>query len=460
MIFEDRDEAYKYWSIDQAPHDSSSPVILKAGYLMRTAKVSGDTLALTGDVNATTPIEIIGGAPSGLSKLTFNGKDISFEKSKADTLTATVDFPKPDLNLPELGKLSWKYIDSLPEIQPGYDDSKWTIANLNKTYNSLRALTTPVSLYSSDYGFHTGTLLYRGTFTATGSETTFELSTQGGSAFGSSAWIGTHFLGSWRGYDAAMNCNSTFTLPNLTKGQKYTITIVIDNQGLDENWTIGTETMKNPRGILNYKLAGHAAADIAWKLTGNLGGEDYRDISRGPLNEGGLYVERQGLHLPGGLAAPDAKWQDTAGPVAAGLSAPGIGFFATEFKLDIPAGYDVPLSFSFTNTTTTSTSTSTSTTTAVAAGSSVPAFRAQLYINGWQYGKYVNNVGPQTKFPVPQGILNYSGTNYLGVSLWGLDAGATKMAGLELQVDAQIWSGMAKVETVVGEEWKRREAAY
>jgi hypothetical protein len=418
---------------------------------MRTAKATGDTLALTGDLNATTPIEIIGGAPAGLSKLTFNGKDVSFEASKEGTLTATIDLPKPDLNIPKLSELEWKYIDSLPEIQPDYDDSKWTVADLKKTYNSLRRLTTPVSLYSSDYGYHTGTLLYRGTFTATGNESTLFLSTQGGSAFGSSAWIGTQFLGSWRGYDAAMNGSSTFTLPNLTKGTKYTITVVIDNQGLDENWTIGTETMKNPRGILDYKLSGHAdAADVSWKLTGNLGGEDYRDISRGPLNEGGLYVERQGLHLPGALSsAAEVAWKASAGPVTDGISAPGIGFFATEFELNVPSGYDVPLSFTFTNATASG-----------AGGSSVAAYRVQLYVNGWQYGKYVSNVGPQTKFPVPEGILNYKGTNYLGVSLWGLDAGATKIAGLELSVDAEIWSGLGDVAVVEGEGYEKRDGAY
>jgi hypothetical protein len=442
----DRYEAYNYWSIDTAPHSSADAVLVKAGYLVRTAKVDGTTLSLTGDLNSTTPIEVLGGAPSALAKLTFNGQDIPFTTSSEGIISATVEYAEPKLSIPQLQSLEWKYVDSLPEIQSSYDDSAWKSADLKQTYNSLRPLTTPVSLYSSDYGFHTGTLLYRGTFTATGNETTFYLSTQGGSAFGSSAWLGSQFLGSWRGYDAAMSGNSTFSLPNLTAGQKYTITVVVDNQGLDENWTIGTETMKNPRGILDYKLSGHTASDVTWKLTGNLGGEDYLDISRGPLNEGGLYIERQGLHLPGAIGA--SAWKESKGPVTDGIPAPGIGFFGTTFDLNMPAGYDIPVSFTFANATSSSN------------GSSVPAYRAQLYINGWQYGKFVSNVGPQTNFPVPQGILEYNGTNYLGISLWGLDGGATKLSGLEMRVDGMIWSGLGEVKSVEGQKYEARKGAY
>jgi hypothetical protein len=443
-----RNEAYNYWAVDQAPHDNSEAVILKAGYLTRTAKVNGDTLAIAGDLNATTPIEVIG-APSSVKKVSFNGKDVDTTASNAGALCGTIELPKPNISVPKLNELEWKYIDTLPEVQADYDDSKWKIADLKKTYNSLRPLTTPVSLYSSDYGFHTGTLLYRGTFTATGNETTFYAWTQGGSAFGSSIWLGSQFLGSWRGYDAATNGNSTVTLPNLTAGKEYTITVVIDNQGLDQTWTIGTETGKNPRGILNYQLAGHAQSDVSWKLTGNLGGEDYVDISRGPLNEGGLFAERNGLHQPGALSA-NYDWKSSKGPVADGISAPGIGFFATEFDLNLPTDWDIPVSFTFSNGTSAN---------STGSGSSKQAYRVQLYVNGWQYGKYVSNIGPQTNFPVPEGILNYRGTNYLAVSLWGLDAGATKIEGLELAVDGEVWGGV-EVDVVDGQKYEPRKGAY
>ena len=426
--------------MDQAPHDSSNAVILKAGYLVRTAKVTGNALALTGDVNATTPLEILGGAPGSLSKLTFNNQDIKFNVTKEGVVTSTLAFSKPNLNLVQLNGLNWKYIDSLPEAQSGYDDSKWTKANLQKTYNSLVPLKTPMSLYSSDYGYHTGTLLYRGTFTSTGKEANFYVAIQGGSAFGSSAWIGDQFLGSWRGSANAQNGDDTFTLPKLTAGKTYTVTVVVDNQGLDEDGSVGSDGPKHPRGILDFSLDGHNKSDVSWKLTGNLGGEDYQDISRGPLNEGGLFIERQGLHLPGAFSASDVGWKASKGPVVDGLGSAGIGFFGVEFDLNVPAGYDIPLSFTFST-----------------PSSNSGAQRVQIYINGWQYGKYVSNIGPQTKYPVPEGILNYNGTNYLGISLWGLDAGETKLGGLELSADAYVWSGRGTVDRVEGQVYKRRE---
>lgn len=81
--------------------------------------------------------------------------------------------------------------------------------------------------------------------------------------------------------------------------------------------------MKTPRGILGYNLTGHAASDITWKLTGNLGGEDYRDRTRGPLNEGSLYAERQGYHLPN---PPSQNWRSAA--PTEGIAQAGIGFYA------------------------------------------------------------------------------------------------------------------------------------
>lgn len=69
------------------------------------------------------------------------------------------------------------------------------------------------------------------------------------------------------------------------------ITVVIDHMGLNDNWVIVTDTMKYPRGILNFLLIGRDKSDVTWKLTGNLGGEEFVDKIRRPLNEGGICRE-------------------------------------------------------------------------------------------------------------------------------------------------------------------------
>ena len=57
----------------------------------------------------------------------------------------------------------------------------------------------------------------------------------------------------------------------------------------------------------------------------------------------------------------------------------------------------------------------------------------------------MNNIGPQTAFPVPEGILNYQGTNFIALSLWALDAGGAKIDDLQLVPTAVIQSGYGPV---------------
>jgi Beta-galactosidase jelly roll domain len=221
----------------------------------------------------------------------------------------------------------------------------------------------------------------------------------------------------------------------------YTRNVIADvtTRGLDEDYVVGTDENKDPRGILNYELSGHKQSDITWKITGNLGGESYADHSRGPLNEGGTFAERQGYHLPG---APTTSWE--ARSPFQGTDKPGVGFFATTFELSAPAGYDIPLSFSFTNTT----------------GNGPTNYRIQLFVNGWQFGKYVNQVGPQTSFPVPRGILNYEGSNYLALTIWGMDAHGVKLGTFKLVPTVLVQSGYANVDPVPATKWSKRKGAY
>jgi beta-galactosidase GanA len=451
-----RNDAYNYWVLDlpaTAPisnftSSSKTKVIAKAGYLLRTATVSGNNLYITGDLNATTTLEIIGGLPSQDCSVYFNNQPVSSMASSYGAVAASIPFNAPKVSLPSLPSLTWRYIDSLPEIQSTYNDAAWTHCSLTAS-NNPRALTTPTSLYAADYGYHTGSLIYRGHFTATGGESSLFLETQGGLAFGHSVWLDNTFVGSWAGIDKDQNYNATYTLPSLASGSSPVLTILIDHMGLDENGEAGGDAggtsnnyeMKNPRGVLRYQLANRPQDAITWKMTGNLGGEQYADKARGPLNEGALFAERQGYHLP---APPTGSWA-TGSPLA-GIAAAGVRFYSTSFGLDMPPGYDTPLSFVFNNGT--------------SGSANVSNYRSLLFVNGYQYGKYVHNIGPQDSFPVPEGILNHHGPNWVALSLWALDAGGAKIEGFDLVAGQAVQSARGPVALSPMPAWSQRAGTY
>ena len=424
-------------------HDpSNTAVIVQAGYLLRTATIQGSTLALTGDINATTAIEVMG-YPSSVTGVSFNQFGPSTAKNSWGVLGGVAAYTAPTISLPIFTDLVWKVIDSLPEARPDYDDSNWVNANHTTSTNPF-PFVTPTSLYGSDYGFNTGNLVYRGHFTANGNEDnagTFSVSFTGGLAFGFSVWLDDTFLGSWAG-DALIESNQqTLTLLALTAGQKVNLTVLVDTMGFEEAAPIGSNAMKTPRGIMNYGLSGHANTDITWKISGNLGGEEYADKTRGPLNEGGLYAERNGCHLPN---PPSGPWEESE-PFD-GLFGAGVYFYTTSFDLNIPAGYDVPLSFEFERT--------------AADASATQNNRCQLYVNGYQFGKFINNIGPQYSFPVPEGVLNYSGVNYIALSLWSLSSAGSAVESLQLISTATIQSGFGTVALSPQPTWTARPGAY
>jgi len=375
-----RNDAYNHWVLElPAPEPignysspSKSQVIVRGGYLLRTASIDGTELRLTGDLNATTDFELIYEPTGRVNTILLNGKDVSASRDKDGRLCATVAFARPSLTIPDLSAAEWKYVDSLPEVQPSYDDSLWTICNHNSSTNDQLSLETPTSLYADDYGYHAGSLIYRGHFVANGAESTLSLNVSAGSAHGYSVWLNQTFLGSWTGNVSNTTYFKTFDLSSTPETDcEYVITVLIDHMGQNEE-APGTDAVKFPFGILNYTLSGHAQSDVTWKLTGNLGGQQYRDLARGPRNEGAMFAERQGYHLP---APPSANWT-VASPVQQGMSTAGVGFYSTSFILDVPEGYDVPMSFVFNNGTYNANNTQRG------------DYRVQLFVNGYQFGKY------------------------------------------------------------------------
>lgn len=180
----DRDSAHHYW---MPSIDDSSSIIVNGPYLVRNATVINDTLSIHADFNKPTTVEIIG-TPRDCTRIRINGVETTFQTNIELSILIDVPYEVPKLDLPDLKDLDWSSIDSLPELSSNYDDSKWMPASNPSSDNSYQRLRTPTSLFASDYGFNAGVLVYRGHFVAKGTEDSFKIHTQGGSAYGHSIW--------------------------------------------------------------------------------------------------------------------------------------------------------------------------------------------------------------------------------------------------------------------------------
>ncbi|KAJ3509470.1 hypothetical protein NLJ89_g5205 [Agrocybe chaxingu] len=375
----------------------------------------GTTLALRGDLKEDVRLSVI--APKAIRAITWNGQSVSGDVAASEALSAAGGFVGQlgaksaltgGLGIPKL--TGWKFKDSLPEAEEGFDDSDWTIADHTKTNIPLKPYYGDGRiLYGCDYGFCENVVLWRGHFIATGEERSVNLSINGGQAFAASVWVNNVFLGTSFG-NSTNNLNrleetdDKFTFPSgaLLVGKDNVITIVQDNMGLNETSGTNTDSSKSPRGIRGFALDGNAFT--TWKVQGKVGGYNhYPDRTRGVLNEGGLFGERQ-------------------------EGAAGVGFFVTTFKLDIPNELDVMLSFTFEE-------------------PFGQPYRAFLFVNGWMMGKRVANLGPQDKFPVHEGILNYRGENTVAVALWAMTPNVTISPNLQLTLDAVYDGGPGNIQT-------------
>jgi beta-galactosidase GanA len=199
------------------------------------------------------------------------------------------------------------------------------------------------------------------------------------------------FVGSTFGDIKLSQTNQTLKFGDAVKSGENVLFVIQDHMGKDQ-----TTGAINPRGLLNATLT-DGAKFTSWKIAGKAGGSANIDPVRGPYNEGGLHAERLGWHLPG---FDDSKW--TSGTPSTGLSTAGAKFYRTIFPLDLPKGHDVSLAFNL-------------------HASKSSKLRAQLYVNGYQFGKYAPYIGNQIEFPVFPGILDYHGNNTIGLSIWSQD---------------------------------------
>ncbi|KAI1789917.1 glycoside hydrolase superfamily, partial [Ganoderma leucocontextum] len=413
-----------YWQFG-----TNTTVLVGGPHLVRNATLSrdkdGTTLALRGDLNASVPLTVI--APPSVRAVSWNGKPVTVQSDGRGVLSGRL-VRSVDVESVRVPKLEgWRFRDSLPEVQRGFDDSEWVVANHTTTNIFLKpVLGDGRVLYGCDYGYCENTVLWRGHFNATGSETSANLTVYGGTFFASSVWINDKFISTVS--SSADHVDALFPFPDgaVIPGQDNVVTVVQENMGNDEQANI-----KPARGIAGFHL--NDGTFTTWKVQGKVGGyTNFPDKVRGVLNEGGLFGERRGWHLPG---FDTSHW--TARDLSEGLpgGTAGVGFFVTTFDLAFPSDTDVLMNFQFET-------------------ENTQPYRALLFVNGWMFGKRVANLGPQTKFPVPPGILNYNGKNTVAVSLWALNNTAVSPT-LELVIDEVLDGGVGPV-AVNNPQWEPR----
>ncbi|WP_079063285.1 beta-galactosidase [Streptacidiphilus griseoplanus] len=383
LLVGDKPTAETFWRQDTP----AGPVLVRGTHLLRgaTSPDGGRTVALTGDNADDKNIEVFTSA----EHVTWNGLPVSTRTSATGSRTGTIPVAAP-VTLPAL--TNWKQAEESPEAAPGFDDSGWQVADKTTTNSVSGGNSLPV-LYADDYGFHTGNTWYRGRFRGTGKETGVHLvSDSGGGAQAFSAWLNGTFLGS----STTGSADFTFPAGAVTPGRDNVISVLTVNMGHEEDYN-SSNGNKTARGLTSASLTGAPLAATTWRLQGVRGGEDLQDPVRGPLATGGLYGERAGWSLPG---FPDDDWSRVSLPATD--TRPGVSWYRDDVALDLPHGQDTSVGLTITD-------------------DPSRRYRATLYVNGWQVGNYVNYLGPQHTFPVPDGILNPNGSNSIAIAVWNLD---------------------------------------
>ncbi|ORZ03961.1 glycoside hydrolase superfamily [Syncephalastrum racemosum] len=410
--------ATRWWAPEVSARER---VLIQGPYLVRDAKVSGSTLSFTGDIDATTDILVV--APDNVRSFRWNNKSVKLQKQSNGIWKGTLTFDKPNIQITDLSKATWKYKAGSPETAPDFDDSTWMVADHQDTNATVAPETKPV-LYADDYGFHTGNLWFRGTFKGSSDITGLNVTAYSGDGSAWVAWLNGKYLG---GYDVG---SQVFKDLDLTDDDNV-LSLLLWTTGHEEDGT-KDDRFKSPRGFTKVETLG-SNTTISWKVQGNLGGEDLADPVRGAYNEGGLYGEREGWHLPG---FDDGDWESATIPDDKNRT--GVSWFRTTFKADVPKGYDAPLGLTFED-------------------KSEQRYRALVFVNGWQLGRYANDLGPQKTYYLPEGIVNVNnGENTLAVAVIPLDE-SSQIGTLSLEPYLVLESGKPNVGLVDSPKYSKRK---
>jgi hypothetical protein len=408
LLLADEKTSMAFWT-QKTP---AGQVLQLSPALVRTASIAGGKLALTGDIGsdnaAANDLQIWG--PS-VTAVTFNGEALAVT-AQPDGSLRTVALKGPDaVKLPNLVAASWLRRMDSPEARPDFDDAAWIKAD-NRA-SAAQTWTMPErgqpTLSMSDYGFHHGDVWYRGRVDIVDPKTNqLELFYGAGGAGMMQVWVdgkfvGQHELDVGRSFPETTDSVS-FSLGDKLASGKHVIAVMVRNNS--HNWNLMADDYhREARGLISASLTSRGgqrfAVPIDWRIQGTQGGEDITDVVRGPMNNGGLYGERQGWYLPAGDdKAFNAGW--TKGKATDAPPAAGTYWLRTSFDLNLPTGHDIQLGLAFGDT---------------SRPRSDRENRALIFVNGWNMGQFAAHIGPQRTFVIPPGILNPNGANTIALAV-------------------------------------------
>ncbi|GGN56550.1 beta-galactosidase [Streptomyces albiflavescens] len=386
LLFADDQTSGRLWR-----HDTpSGPVLVRGPALLRTAALRGTTVHLTGDTIEAADLEVWG--PRGVSEVVWNQGTLKTVATTSGSLQVEQRLPGvPVVLLPTL--TNWRRSAENPESAADYDDSGWKAANKKSSYSVTPVPAGQPVLFADDYGYHYGDVWYRGRFTDAGKAGSVSFSYISGAQGLLMAWLdgkplGTHRmpvpdkktvrLGTW-------SATATFPVPE-KKGPRV-LSVLVRRMQHDEDGA-AKDTHKVARGLTAVTFEGDSPA-VTWRIRG----EVIPDPVRGPVNNGGLYGERHGWHLPG---FADSRWKVVDFPRDERRQ--GVVWYRTDFRLAVDASVDASIGLTLTD-------------------DPARAYRVQIFLNGWNMGQYINDVGPQHTFVLPNGLLRTRGPNTLALAV-------------------------------------------
>ncbi|WP_320775041.1 beta-galactosidase [Streptomyces sp. CRN 30] len=379
LLFADGAASLRMW-----PWETGTGKVLVYGpALLRGVELSGSTAKLTGDVRGATGLEVW--APHGITGVTWNGTAPTVAVSRANSLTIEGLLPAaPAVAPPALG--TWRRRAGNPESDPDFDDGDWTRADRTRSHSATPVPKGRPVLFADDYGCHYGDVWYRARLTDAAGLEKVSLAHRTGPDGWVAAWLDGTPLGTGRGADG--ETRTVLRLPRKLRErfkdrEEAAVLSVLVRPGPHD-------ARKTARGLTAVDFPG-ASAEAEWRLRGAA----EADPERGVLNNGGLHGERAGWHLPG---YDDAEWTETAAPH--GGARQGETWYRTGFRLAVPAGVDASFGLVLED-----------------AGKG-RAYRAQIFLNGWNIGQYVGDRdGAQHTFTLPNGVLRTRGANTLALAV-------------------------------------------